>query len=433
MRTLISMRLLAIAALVAVLAPAAERVIDVAPVWSGHSVGFDLLTHSGRQFVAFYDDQRRMTIAARSLSSDKWQFARLPSQLVWDSHNYVTMAIDDDGYLHVSGNMHVVPLVYFRTAKPLDINTFERVPEMVGRNETRCTYPRFLRGPSKELLYTYRDGKSGNGDQIYNVYDHKTRTWRRLLDQPLTDGQNKMNAYFHGPAKGPDGYFHLVWVWRDTPACETNHDLTYARSKDLIHWETGAGKPVTLPMRLGTADTVDPVPARGGIINGNTMLGFDSKKRPVITYHKFDEKGNTQIYNARLEDGRWKIYQTSKWDYRWEFSGGGTIIFEIRPGAVKPDGKGGLTLDYSHVKYGSGAWRLNEDTFEIVGQGPRNPVRTPSALQQVESKFPGMEVKMQREGGTPYMLRWETLGPNRDRPRQGPLPEPSMLRLIELQ
>jgi hypothetical protein len=290
-----------------------------------------------------------------------------------------------------------------------------------------------LRGPNKELLFTYRDGKSGNGDQIYNVYDHKTRTWRRLLDQPLTDGQNKMNAYFYGPTKGPDGYFHLVWVWRDTPACETNHDLTYARSKDLIHWETGAGKALMLPMRLGTADTVDPVPARGGIINGNTILGFDSKKRPVITYHKFDEKGNTQIYNARLEEGRWKIYQTSEWDYRWEFSGGGSIKFEIRPGAVKPDGKGGLSLDYSHVKYGSGVWRLNEDTFAIIGQTPRPPARTPSALEKVESKFPGMEVKMQREGGTPYMLRWETLGPNRDRPRQGPLPEPSMLRLIELQ
>ena len=31
-----------------------------------------------------------------------------------------------------------------------------------------------------------------------------------------------------------------------------------------------------------------------------------------------------------------------------------------------------------------------------------------------------------------YRLKWETLPPNRDRPRQGPLPGPAMLRLYEI-
>jgi hypothetical protein len=34
--------------------------------------------------------------------------------------------------------------------------------------------------------------------------------------------------------------------------------------------------------------------------------------------------------------------------------------------------------------------------------------------------------------GISYLLRWETLGSNRDRPRQGPLPEPSPLRVYEI-
>src|SRR5262245_11412001 len=33
--------------------------LDVAPVWAAHPVGFGLLTHGGRQFVAFYDAERR--------------------------------------------------------------------------------------------------------------------------------------------------------------------------------------------------------------------------------------------------------------------------------------------------------------------------------------------------------------------------------------
>ncbi len=179
--------------------PKVLDVLDVAKVWSGHPVGFCLLTHGDRQFVAFYDSERRMTVAARKTSDPKWEFVRLDERVGWDSHNSITMAIDDDDQIHLSGNMHCVPLVYFRTTEPLDITSFERVSSMVGGNEKRCTYPKFFRGARNELIFTYRDGGSGNGNQIYNVYDHRKRTWKRLLDVALTDGRGKMNAYLRGP------------------------------------------------------------------------------------------------------------------------------------------------------------------------------------------------------------------------------------------
>jgi len=419
------------AALAAAVPPVIDYALDVSPVWAGHPVGFDLLTQDGWQFVAFYDQDRKMTVASRRLESKHWKLVRLPSEVKWDSHNYITMAIDAQGYIHLSGNMHVVPLIYFRTGKPYDIETFERIPAMVGRNEQRCTYPRFLNGPQGELIFTYRDGRSGSGDQIFNLYDIKTRQWRRLLDTPFTDGENKRNAYLQGPELGPDGYYHLVWTWRDTPDCATNHDLSYARSKDLVHWETSAGKPLALPIRLENSDIVDPVPVRGGLINGNTRIGFDSRRRVVVSYHKHDEAGKTQIYCARLEDGKWKIYRISNWDYRWDFQGGGSIPFEIGLGGVRAD-RDGLTLSYSHVKYGSGIWRLDEKTMKIAGSVQRAP-EWPPELTKLESKFPGMRVQLRRGRGEPgYALRWETLGPNRDRPRDPPWPEPSMLRVYKL-
>ncbi|MBI4910863.1 MAG: BNR-4 repeat-containing protein [Acidobacteria bacterium] len=411
--------------------PAADwKALDISPVWAGHPVGFDLLTAGGKQYVAFYDDQRRMTVGSRRLDGKDWQLVRLPAQLGWDSHNYVTIALDREGYLHLSGNMHVAPLVYYRGSKAGDIASLEQVKQMVGREETRCTYPRFLRGPKGELIFTYRDGRSGSGNQIYNVYDEGSRQWTRLLDQPLTDGEGKSNAYFADPVLGPDGYFHLVWVWRNTPDCATNHDLTYARSKDMRRWETSAGKELPLPIRVSTAEVVDPVPVQGGMINGNNKLGFDSRKRPVITYHKFDEKGFTQIYNARLENGKWRTYRTTDWDYRWEFSGGGSIPFEIRPSAVRLQ-SGRLLLDYSHVRYGSATWRLDEDTLRPVESLERGRA-WPAELEKPEAA--GMQVhlligKGGGKGSGGFLLRWETLGPNRDRPRTGELPGPTMLRL----
>ena len=133
------------------------------------------------------------------------------------------------------------------------------------------------------------------------------RTWKRLLDKPLTDGEGERNAYFDGPVQGPDGWFHLAWVWRESPDAATNHDLSYARSKDLRHWENAAGKPLTLPIRMTDGVIVDPVPQNGGMINGNTRVGFDDKGRVTISYHKHDAAGNTQPWNARLENGDMEI------------------------------------------------------------------------------------------------------------------------------
>jgi hypothetical protein len=419
-------------------AAAVVETLDVAPVWSAHPVGFCLLTGGGKQFVAFYDAERRMTVAERSLKSRKWTLHVLPETLGWDSHNYVTMAADRDGYLHLSGNMHGHPLKYFRTEKPWDASTFERVEAMVGAREARCTYPSFLLGKHDEMVFTYRDGGSGNGDQIYNIYDTKTRAWKRLIDKPLTDGEGLMNAYFAGPVKGPDGWFHVAWVWRDTGDCATNHDLSYARSSDLVHWETAAAAPLKLPIRLDEKTIVDPVPAGGGMINSNVRLSFDGQKRPVISYHKFDDKGFTQVYNARLEGSAWRIYQVSDWDWRWEFSGGGTIASQIGVEGVSPQGRGTLYQGYSHAKKGAGAWLLDEATMKPLRQAKRRQ-SVPTRVMKKRSEFEGMRVQVRGgsgssgEPGVSYLLRWETLSSNRDQPRKPPLPEPSMLQLLKIQ
>ncbi|MFP5209791.1 MAG: BNR-4 repeat-containing protein, partial [Acidobacteriota bacterium] len=120
---------------------AGVREIDVAPVWAGHPTGFALLTHGDQQYVAYYAADRRMTVAQRTLGEKQWHYTVLPSTIGWDSHNYVTMSLDRDGYLHVSGNMHVAPLVYFRSTRPGDASSLVRVPAMTGKNETRVTYP----------------------------------------------------------------------------------------------------------------------------------------------------------------------------------------------------------------------------------------------------------------------------------------------------
>ena len=418
--------------------PRIEMSLDIARVPAWFPVGFCLLTEGNRQYAAYYDAEHRMTVASRTLDSKVWEYQVLPSKIGWDSHNYVTMAIDDERYIHLSGNMHCDRLVYFRTTRPWDTSSFEKVDEMTGRNESRCTYPQFMRGANNELIFHYRVGRSGSGNEIYNVYDLRTKTWRRLLDTPLTDGKGRVNAYFHGPLLGPDGYFHLCWMWRDHGGGESNHDISYARSKDLVRWETVDGAAIALPITLDTRGViVDPVPIESGLINMGHCVGFDALNRPIVTYHKYDEAGNSQIYNARWEDGDWEIYQTSDWSYRWQFSGGGAIPGEIRGGPIRPLPDGSLSQSYNRTKFGSGVWKLDPETLKPTGEAESSSA-SPGELKKLESDFPGMRVLLQGdsgrsdEPGVRYVIRWETLPPNRDRPREGSLPEPSMLRLYKL-
>jgi len=419
--------------------------VDVEPVWSGHRVGFSLLTDGDLQFIAYYDAERQMTVASRALDSTEWTFKKLPSRLKWDSHNYVTMALDSDGFLHVSGNMHCVPLIYFRSAKPRDVTSLERVPTMArAKLERRVTYPRFMKGPEDELIFRYRDGGSGRGNDIYNVYDPNTGKWRALLDHPLLDGRGRMNGYFSMPRVGPDGLFHIAGVWRDTPDAATNHHLSYARSRDLVNWETASGRKLETPLTISNIDIVDPIPPRRGLLNGNFRLAFDSMKRPVLSYHKYDEEGISQIWCARFEDGAWRVRQVSDWKgYRWSFGGGGSLPpgGRVSAGAVEVmdgrDGKGRLALSYVRDRE-RGRWALDEETLSVIGPAParkRPKTRTVPSYHKMESDFPGMGKRRAGDlgssgvGGVSYRLVWESLGSNRDRPRKPPLPGPSMLRV----
>jgi hypothetical protein len=431
-----------------------EKVV-VGKVWSAVRAGFCLLTHGDRQYVAYYNADRRLVVAMRSLTETNFTQTVLSSRSSdpptrstsstiqgWDSHNYITLAVDSAGHLHLAGNMHANPLTYFRSRKPGDVTTLEQVEAMTGKNEQHCTYPKFMTGPQGEFIFHYRDGGSGNGNEIYNCYDVKTQQWRRFLDTPLTDGQGERNAYLNGPTLGPDGFYHLLWVWRESPDAATCNNLSYARSRDLRYWETAAGKPLTLPITLKSKGTIlDPIPVKGGIINGCHKFGFDSSNRVVVTYYKYDAAGNTQAYAARYTDGAWRIRAISHWDARHIFQGGGsgpsTFGTSVNLGELQRLDAGKLALSFTHWKAGQGLLVFDENTLEPLGAEPATtqPRRYPSALAKPQSDFPGMQVNWSADNGTKarrYILRWETLGTNRDRPREGSLPDNGDLVLYEI-
>jgi hypothetical protein len=208
------------------------------------------------------------------------------------------------------------------------------------------------------------------------------------------------------------------------------------KSPDLKNWFDAFNKPIIMPATLEQKSLiVDPIPPRGGIINLAAKMVLDDINNPVFTYHKYDSLGNLQFYTAQIKEDKWIYHQVTDWDYRWEFSGNGSINSEVRVKAFRQRKDKNYEVDYWHIKYGNGTILLNEK-FEAIGK-----VLKPEpfgANREIEGAFPGLEIRTtgdlgkSEDANSRYILKWETIDRNRDRPRPKPWPEPSQLYLFKL-
>jgi hypothetical protein len=208
------------------------------------------------------------------------------------------------------------------------------------------------------------------------------------------------------------------------------------KSPDLNNWYNAFGEPVELPATIQNKSLiVDPVPPGGGIINLSARLCLDENNKPVFIYHKYGPEGNLQLFVAQLKEKRWVSKQITNWDYRWEFSGGGSIVVDVRLKNFSRRDDGYYEFSYWHVKQGNNTLLLDRN-FDIVGKVLKSKVFSETVI--VEGDFPGLEVRTSEDIGkvddneVRFFLKWESLANNRDRPRPKPWPEPSKLYLFKL-
>lgn len=418
--------------LVAANGGANDKVEAIDLVWSAHRAFFDFVGKGDHQVIAYYDTSRQMSVAHRASANSTWRYQKLPSYLGWDSHNSVVVGIDEAGYVHVAGNMHADPLVYFRSQSPFNVRSLRRIATMVGgAAEEQVTYPHFFNGPDGRLYFKHRYGTSGNGVELYKVFDTKTMSWRQLHETAFVDGEGERNGYFVGPKLERDGMFHLAWVWRETPSANTNHDLSYARSGDLLNWETSDGTPLELPIRLNTADIVDAAPVGAGLLNGHTPLGLDSQARPMIVYQKYGPDGNSQVFLSRRESMGWKSVQVSNFhDYRADLDRHGALALDLDTKTAPFVNMNEEIIVRARLRDDDLEFVLDSGTLAVLEQ--RRFDRYPkSVLADDLDNGIALHVRPLRIAGAAsrtWFIVWEAQRPNRDRARET-ISAPSTLRL----
>ncbi len=128
----------------------AVRLSHVADGYSATSVNTaifrasSLASHGGKQYISFYDTDGYVAVGRRTHGSDDWTVRRTPFRgNVGDAHNVISMAVDGDGYIHLSFDHHGHPLRYVRSVAP-DSLAFGECEPMVGSGEEDVTYPELL-------------------------------------------------------------------------------------------------------------------------------------------------------------------------------------------------------------------------------------------------------------------------------------------------
>lgn len=359
----------------------------IAKAWPAGGA-FDLLTVDPDQYVAFYDENRLTTVAHRKNTVGPWTVFTLPEPLGydpgsgepprnefvrsgggdpdpgWDTHNSLALGVDAQGHLHLSGNMHREPMMYYRTTEAGKVSTLVGHPCMVcdgnptepNPAEVHSTYPAFFHGPNGEFLYWIRHGTSGNGDTWVNAYDHTAQTWSRFHGVPLLQGTcaepcTADNAYPQPILRGGDGTYHLLWVWRQEPSgSHRNRKLSYVRSTDLVQWTKADGTPVPLPIRVDDGDVIDDAPVEGGLINTQIWISVDANDEPVVTYHRYDDPlapTASQMRIARPDaNGSWTSQALTDWSCLWSFSGQSSTGPSVNLGPIRVEEDGFWSLEY---------------------------------------------------------------------------------------
>lgn len=362
----------------------AQEMSSVGLAWAGNSINSvvfrrnSLVTFKNQQYVSYYDADGNVILAKRKLGTDAWQIQKTPYKgNIKDAHNSISIMIDGDGFLHISWDQHASKLRYAKSIMPNSLELGAEIA-MIGRNETKATYPEFYKLKNGDLIFLYREGMSGQGNLVLNRYQTKEKQWMRVHDN-LIDGQGQRNAYWQA-CIDQQGVFHLSWVWREASDVATNHDMSYAKSLDGGKtWLSSKNEGYSIPMNLNNTQPIWAIPQKSELIN-STSITTDAKGLPYIaTYWRASNSAIPQYQIIYFNGDNWKIRQVSDRKIPFSLSGSGTKKIPIsRPQIVVNketiqvifrDEERGSKVSVATIKdIENGNWANSDLSNEDVGQ-----------------------------------------------------------------
>lgn len=307
-------------------APGITKTADIQMTYSGLTVisygGYlngesfqqdGILTYNGYQYTCFWNTSRRVILARRQLPSGTWNKIEISTytNTIDDAHNTISLGIcPNDGTLHVAFDHHGSDLHYIRSVTGLVTNpggvawetaSFQPWTSYLGGTKvTLVTYPRFITTPNGGMLFEYRYGTSGSGDQM--LWEYNNGSWTNL--GKYIDGiSDSINAYPHG-LEYQGSRLHMTWCYRATPDASTNFDLYYIYSDDNGRtWRNNAGASVgvtgsTFIRSNSSGIRVWTISQNRGLINQEHMTVDNAGRVHVLLSHMPDSQPDDSNFTS---------------------------------------------------------------------------------------------------------------------------------------
>jgi hypothetical protein len=229
-----------------------------------------------------------------------------------DPHDNPSLNLTPDGHLwvFVSGRGRLRPGFIYRSVKPYDHSTFERV-------DTReITYPQPWHVPGKGFLHLFT--KYTKGRELYFSTSADGRNWSADTKLAGMGGHYQTSAAREGKVASFFNYHPGGNVDRRT-------NLYYAQTIDFgATWTTAAGAPLALPL----ADIGSPALVRDYAAEGRLAytcdLNFDAAGNPILLYvtsrdHRPGPGGGEREWTvAHWKNDRWNFTVITTSDHNYD-------------------------------------------------------------------------------------------------------------------
>lgn len=277
-----------------------------------------ITTYNGYQYSAFWNTNKHVVMCRRKLPDGAWAKFEFTDHTLsaQDAHNTISIGIcPGDGTIHLAFDHHGNDLRYRVSKTGLATNPtgfawaasdFGDVRNSLagGAKISLVTYPRFITVPGgSRMLFEYRYGTSGSGDQYLLEYDAATHQWTSL--GKYIDGITlNNNAYAHGISYDKNGRLHETWCWRETPDASTNHDLLYIYSDDNGRtWKNNAGVTVGVTGRTYIDKNTQGIKVwtinqNRGLINQEAQAVDNDGRIHVLLSHMRDSQGDDSNFTS---------------------------------------------------------------------------------------------------------------------------------------
>lgn len=280
--------------------------------WKNGSISSVTLTGITYQVYSYYNTSRYVVVAVRTIPGGIWSLYTTPYQFAVDSdgHNYISVGLDPDGYIHLCYDMHGVSLRYRKSSNPISSfnGTFGNNLSMLGTNEDAVTYPGFFNDPAGNLYFTFRhDTGPGHiyGDTFFYKYNHGAGTWAAATGTGaggiLVDATNETDLAYHFAPYfdadfGSGGKMHFFWTIYAKPG--NTYDNLFYMYWDGTDFHKIDGTAQTIPATTANSTSADT-------LSGNNkqpdilgqLVSSDSDGHPHIAYARDDGDGNYNLYH----------------------------------------------------------------------------------------------------------------------------------------